>query len=511
MDHRGKGRGRSRGRGRGRRVEALRDQGGDRASEVNQNHGPEGGGGDQMATAINRITEVLERLADRQGPGLAQQQPGGQVDTEDRALERFLKFGPPKFQGGPEPEIAEGWWERISDIFTTLDYTEGRKVTFASFQFEGVARSWWNLIKAKWDRDRTPSTWANFTREFNAKFLPTLVQEKKEDDFIKCKQGAMSIAEYETNFTKLARYAPDLVATEQRRIRRFVQGLNVEIQEGLATAQISTYSDAVEKAQRFETARAQSKSFFARKRNAPSGSRDPVSASASPLKMGRGTGVVNIPSALRGALARGAGTRGSGARGSGIRGGQSGRGPSRSAPRVEQVSTPQITCGYCEKVNHTANECWRKEGKCLRCGSAEHQIANCPKISENGESQGGATISRQTTSGGSRPKVLARVYALDSQHVPDPSEVVEGTLPIFHRLTKVLIDPGATHSFVNPAFMCGIDVKPVRLPYDLEVRTPTSNKSILTSLVYQECKFWIRERKILVDLVSLDLKGYDVM
>ena len=511
MDPRGRGRGRNRGRGRGRRAEPLRDQGGDTVSEVNQNRGPEGGGGDQMATAINRITEVLERLTDRQGPGPVHQQPGGQLDTEDRALERFLKFGPPKFQGGPEPEIAEGWWERISDIFATLDYTETRKVTFASFQFEGAARSWWNLIKDKWDRDRTPSTWANFTREFNAKFLPPLVQEKREDDFIKCKQGAMSVAEYETHFTKLARYAPDLIATEQRRIRRFVQGLNVEIQEGLATAQINTYSDAVEKAQRFETARAQSKSFFARKRNAPSGSRDPISTSAPPPKMGRGTGVVNIPSASRGALTRGAGARGSGARGSGVRGGQSGRGPPRSAPQGVQVSTPQITCGYCGKANHTANECWRKDGKCLKCGSAEHQIANCPKISENGGSQGGATSSRQTASGGSRPKVPARVYALDSQPVPDPSEVVEGTLPIFHRLAKVLIDPGATHSFVNPAFMCGIDVKPVRLPYDLEVRTPTGNKSILTSLVYKECEFWVGERKMLVDLVSLDLKGYDVI
>ncbi|XP_071939216.1 uncharacterized protein [Coffea arabica] len=511
MDPRGRGQRRSRGRGRGRRAEPLRNQGGDRASEVNQNRGPEGGGGDQMATAINRITEVLERLTDRQGPGPVHQQPGGQLDTEDRALERFLKFGPPKFQGGPEPEIAEGWWERISDIFATLDYTETRKVTFASFQFEEAARSWWNLIKDKWDRDRTPSTWANFTREFNAKFLPPLVQEKREDDFIKCKQGAMSVAEYETNFTKLARYAPDLIATEQRRIRRFVQGLNVEIQEGLATAQINTYSDAVEKAQRFETARAQSRSFFARKRNAPSGSRDPISTSAPSPKMGRGTGVVNIPSASRGALARGAGARDPGARGSGVRGGQSGRGPPRSAPQGVQVSTPQITCGYCGKANHTANECWRKEGKCLRCGSAEHQIANYPKISENGGSQGGATSSRQTASGGSRPKVPARVYALDSQPALDPSEVVEGTVPIFHRLAKVLIDPGATHSFVNPAFMCGIDVKPVRLPYDLEVRTPTGNKSMLTSLVYKECEFWVGERKMLVDLVSLDLKGYDVI
>nr|XP_027062796.1 uncharacterized protein LOC113689175 [Coffea arabica] len=45
--------------------------------------------------------------------------------------------------------------------------------------------------------------------------------------------------------------------TEQRRIRRFVQGLNVEIQKDLAVAQINAFSDAEEKEQRVENARLQ--------------------------------------------------------------------------------------------------------------------------------------------------------------------------------------------------------------------------------------------------------------
>ncbi|XP_071909678.1 uncharacterized protein [Coffea arabica] len=244
---------------------------------------------------------------------------GGPINTEDRALERFLKFGPPKFYGGPEPEVAE-------------------------------------------------------------------------------------------------------VATEQRRIRRFVQGLNVEIHEGLAAVRIDTFANAVERAQRVEVARA------------------------------------------------------------------------------------QVTGGYCRKAGHTEDGCWRKEEKCLRCGSSELQIAGCPKNQE-----GGTPSARQTTSGGSRPKVPARVYAIDDRPVPDSSEVVEGTLPIFHRLARVLIDPDATHSFVNPTFMSGMDVNPVRLPFDLEVRTPMGNKSIITSLAYKNCEFWIGERRMLVDLVSLDIKGYDVI
>ena len=89
--------------------------------------------------------------------------------------------------------------------------------------------------------------------------------------------------------------------------------------------------------------------------------------------------------------------------------------------------------------------------------------------------------------------------------------MVESTIPIFHRLVKVLIDPGATHSFVNPNFMSGIDVKPIKLPYDLEVRTPTGDQSLIANLVYRDCEIWVGEQKLLADLMSLAIKGYDVI
>ncbi|XP_027171655.1 uncharacterized protein LOC113771252 [Coffea eugenioides] len=189
-------------------------------------------------------------------------------------------------------------------------------------------------------------------------------------------------------------------------------------------------------------------------------------------------------------------------RDNGARGGSNGRGQPRNAPQGGLAIIPQVTCAYCKKPGHSEVGCWKKQGKYLKCGSSEHQIFGCPKLQEEVTPN-----ARPATSGGSRPKVPARVYAIDDQPVPDSSEVVESTLPIFHRLARVLIDPGATHSFVNPTFMSGIDVKPVRLPFDLEVRTPMGNKSIITSLAYKNCEFWVGERKMLVDLVSLDIKG----
>ena len=104
-----------------------------------------------------------------------------------------------------------------------------------------------------------------------------------------------------------------------------------------------------------------------------------------------------------------------------------------------------------------------------------------------------------------------KVYTLDQQEVPEPSEVMEGMIPVFHRLANILINPGATHSFVNPTFMCGTDVKVERLPYDLEVKTPTGNQSLLANEVYRSCDIWGGERKLIVDLISLAIKGYDVI
>ena len=76
----------------------------------------------------------------------------------------------------------------------------------------------------------------NFVREFNEKYLPPIVQEKREDDFIKLRQGTLSVSKHDTQFIKLSKFTPELIVTEQRRVRRFVQELNMKIHEALVAA-----------------------------------------------------------------------------------------------------------------------------------------------------------------------------------------------------------------------------------------------------------------------------------
>ncbi|XP_071923167.1 uncharacterized protein [Coffea arabica] len=59
--------------------------------------------------------------------------------------------------------------------------------------------------------------------------------------------------------------------------------------------------------------------------------------------------------------------------------------------------------------------------------------------------------------------------------------------------------------------MSGIDVKPIKLLYDFEVRTPTGDQSLIVNLVYKGCEIWVGEQKLLADLMGLAIKGYDVI
>ncbi|MQM06852.1 hypothetical protein Taro_039682 [Colocasia esculenta] len=53
-------------------------------------------------------------------------------------------------------------------------------------------------------------------------------------------------------------------------------------------------------------------------------------------------------------------------------------------PKAIVPNTPSKShCKHCNKPDHTADECWRKVGTCLRCGSREHRIPECPLLKEN--------------------------------------------------------------------------------------------------------------------------------
>ena len=170
----------------------------------------------------------------------------------------------------------------------------------------------------------------------------------------------------------------------------------MEIQKDLAVTQINTFSDVVDKALRAENARLQVRNFQVRKRGFFGGSSTQGDKSTPP-KFGRGAGRGRFPGTARGTPPRG---------------GQTGRGQQRSASQGSSATVSRGPCGFCGKPNHTEDNCWRKEKKCLRCGSAEHQIASCPvqprEMRGTTQSHSSKATSGQSRVEGVKPKVPAR-------------------------------------------------------------------------------------------------------
>ena len=74
-------------------------------------------------------------------------------------------------------------------------------------------------------RGRIGGTWEAFVNAFQEKFLSPAAREKLRDQFCQLKQLSLSVAEFEVTFTSLSRFAPELVASEERRCVEFERKL----------------------------------------------------------------------------------------------------------------------------------------------------------------------------------------------------------------------------------------------------------------------------------------------
>ena len=70
-----------------------------------------------------------------------------------------------------------------------------------------------------------------------------------EEQFIRLQQWNQSVDEYAAEFLRLSRFAPYMVANEEKRASRFQQGLRVDIQMLLIPHQLKTYSQVLTIAQ----------------------------------------------------------------------------------------------------------------------------------------------------------------------------------------------------------------------------------------------------------------------
>ncbi|KAI5649734.1 hypothetical protein M9H77_35739 [Catharanthus roseus] len=195
---------------------------------------------------------------------------------------------------------------------------------------------------------------------------------------------------------------------------------------------------------------------------------------------------------------------------------------SRGEQRTGNEGRPTLTpggshriCTYCGRSGHVAEMCYRKLRLCFKCGKPGHTKDQCPEMQqvtpEMSRKAGRPPVMRGTTEGrNNKPQVKAKVYALDGLAVDTEAEVVECMIKIFSQPARVLIDPGATHSFVSLHFIKQFPIPPVNMHYQLIVSTPMGVNEI-TEVKYPDCDICVANVVLSGDLITLPLEGYDVI
>ena len=112
----------------------------------------------------------------------------------------------------------------------------------------GGAKTWWKSIKDTLLAAPGDDIWESFKEQFERKFVPDHVRQK-ESEFLNLKQGQMTVSVYVHTFLQLSKYATDLVDTEEKKVKRFLHGLNPTYKKTvLASNKPNTFSDAINRA-----------------------------------------------------------------------------------------------------------------------------------------------------------------------------------------------------------------------------------------------------------------------
>ena len=168
----------------------------------------------------------------------------------------------------------------------------------------------------------------------------------KKREFRNLRQGGRTVGQYVEDFSKLARYAPDDVATDAAKQEKFLEGLNDELSMQLMVATFNNYQELVDHALMIEGKQQQIEN---RKRKYGQGKYN-SGAQQKPCFTPRPGGHFQHTHG-GGSSHNHNGTKNG--NGNGGSNGQNHTNPSTPAKR----DLSQVTCFKCQKTGHYANEC----------------------------------------------------------------------------------------------------------------------------------------------------------
>ncbi|XP_058202949.1 uncharacterized protein LOC131317410 [Rhododendron vialii] len=358
-----------RGRGRGRGVPPE-----DEVSQHGENPGRNPGAGAGRAAEIppNQTQFARDLVAALTAANLFNQAPRENADNRAlSAMREFSRRNPPTFDGtSSDPLVADHWLAQIRKLFNALKITEDDlRVNIVAVQLTGEANEWWeSVLESRKDARRAARTvaqvnepdvenltWAEFETLFEEQYFPETSREQLRDQFEKLEQGGMTVSEYAQKFQSLSRFAPELVATEERKCRRFEKGLHNTVRRMVMVQRKTKYAEVVECARSIEIPKEAQ-----RNRGVWEPRQQVVSVSSSSGSFGsQGRKRQREPSQQPSNQSNF-------------------RVPSSSGTRGA-LSRPPSVCYKCNQPGHVCAQCPHLQKACYVCGKMDHLARNCPQ------------------------------------------------------------------------------------------------------------------------------------
>ncbi|KAD5318373.1 hypothetical protein E3N88_18319 [Mikania micrantha] len=418
----------------------------------------------------------------------ADKAPRKGCEAEERkgcSYKTFMACKPKDFEERDRAVGAIRWLEDMESVLDINDCKEDNKVKYATHSLKGAALTWWNtVVKTRGRNAIKVMNWKAFKDLVTEKFCPINELERIEAEFLAHEMIGLDHTKYINRFNELALLVPHLVTPETKRIGRYIWGLAPQIRGYVRTARPSTFQSAVElggtltdeivRCGRINQERAGDKRKWQDNRNERKGDQKFRKFESKGNDFGRAkTATTPIP------------------------GRKIYLGTSSWCDKCKihhQGECNPKYCYKCKKAGHLLKDCRVKDvARCYECGDTGHLRNVCPKLKRD------------------KPqKATGIAFVLTATEAQKDPEMITGTFLLNNHVASVLIDTGATFSFISTKFRSLLDKQSTCLKDICEVEIATG-KVISIKEMLKDCELVMEGQKFKIDLLRIELGGFDVV
>eukprot|EP00253_Pinus_taeda_P019414 PITA_19414 len=341
----------------------------------------------------------------------------------------------------------------MNKYFQLYEYNHNLKARLAIFQLQAKATLWWEEVKIVKGVTEQTITWDNFQRFFKERYLTECFYDEKAREFHDLRLGQQTMDEFITRFTSLLRYVP-YIREEKAKVQRFVSSLPPYMQERIEFDNPKSMDEVIRKARICYQQSKQKGETASKKWNEKKNFKT----------VGNNKGIRN----------------------NGNKGASKG-----TNNRFTAGTTSKFRSANESKVNEQQirldNEgTARPPVQCWGCGGS-HYIKNCPQ--RKGTKQLSQIHEASTVGevGRSVPRINAALEDRQTEYQPT---MVEFEGKISNLAISVLIDPGATLSYVNPKVVKRCNLQSVKFKSPWLVQLATGAKRRLVKCVQKGCQVY---------------------